>query len=92
MVDLAVNTRPTDQATFTLMYANARAEVVQRIATNTVMKGVFRGKYLYEIKKSNFKEVKGSLNLVDWSWTAEGLVCQLVTISSDDEVLPCNKR
>jgi len=69
-----------------------RSSLVQYVQTNQTMKEVYRGLYIYVIERSGYKTATGPLNLVDWDWNADGVVCLLVPERSIGQPLPCNLR
>jgi hypothetical protein len=87
-VSFYVITEP-DGARFELCPAFGTDDCIP-VTSNARIVDVYRGRYLYRISKSGYKEVMFPLNLVTFSQVM--LHCTLVPIGSDETLLPCTPR
>lgn len=84
-VTIEVLTAPIG-ATFELCREYAQNDCFP-VATNAVLPGIFRGRYIYKIRKPGYHDVQAPLNLVNFGQSR--LRCTLQRVVDSSAALPC---
>jgi hypothetical protein len=97
MVHLAVNSKKDPYARITLIRLNGDPVDVVHAPGESIE--IYRGLYRYKVEKQRYKTYESDgtpsnphLNIVDWSWTSLGIMCELIPATQAGAPFPCRPQ